>query len=162
MKRSALAVADEAVWPGRTRPLTTKVESSMINQALHALAEKQSSWRPAEITRELAAVLPADLGIDPDQTPELLDRLTADAIGGRCVDISRPIPDGAALRRDGRPITAAATERSLTTPAVLAQEHELAGWAERRTTAQWTDSADAPRMLWTGPRRRQRSLRLSH
>ncbi len=141
----SIAVVDEAIWPGRTRPLTTEVESSMINQALHALAEKQSSWRPAEITRELAAVLPADLGIDPEQIPDLLDRLTADAIAGRCVDISRPIPDGAALRRDGRPVTEAATDRALTTPAILAQEHELAAWAERRTTARWTDSADAAR-----------------
>ncbi len=140
-----ITVVDEAIWPGRTRPLTTEVESSMINQALHSLAEKQSSWRPAEITRELAAVLPADLGIDPAQIPDLLDRLTADAIGGRCASISRPIPNGATLRRDGRPITEAATDRALTTPAILAQEHELATWAERRTTAQWTDSAEAPR-----------------
>ena len=140
-----ITVVDEAIWPGRTRPLTTEVEPSMINQALHALAEKQSSWRPAEITRELAAVLPADLGIGPEQIPDLLDRLTADAIAGRCVDISRPIPDGAALRRDGRPITEAANDRALTTPAILAQEHELATWAGRRTTAQWTDSTEAPR-----------------
>ncbi len=140
-----ITVVDEAIWAGRAQPFTSEVESSMINQALHALAEKQSSWRPAEITRELAAVLPADLGIDPEQIPDLLDRLTSDAIAGRCVDISRPIPDGAALRSDGRPITEAATDRALTTPAILAQEHELASWAERRTTAQWTDSADAPR-----------------
>ena len=140
-----ITVVDEATWPGRTRPLTSEVESSMINQAVHALSEKQSSWRPAEITRELAAVLPADLGIDPEQIPDLLDRLTADAVAGRCVDISRPIPDGAALRRDGRPITEAATDRALTTPAILAQEHEVATWAERRSTAQLTDSADAPR-----------------
>ena len=140
-----ITVVDEAIWPGRTRPLTTEVESSMINQALHALAEKQPSWRPAEITRELAAVLPANLGIDPEQISDLLDRLTTDAIAGRCVDISRPVPDGATLRRDGRPITEVATDRALTTPEILAQEHELSAWAERRTTPQWTDSSDAPR-----------------
>ncbi|MCP3851842.1 MAG: AAA family ATPase, partial [Gammaproteobacteria bacterium] len=140
-----ITVVDEAIWPGRTRPLTTEVESSMINQALHALAEKQSSWRSAEITRELAAVLPADLSIDPEQIPDLLDRLTTDAIEGRCVDISRPTPEGATLRRDGRPTTEAASDRALTTPAILAQEHELTAWAERRTSAQWTDSTDAPR-----------------
>ncbi len=140
-----ITVVDEAIWPGRTNPLTTELKSSMINQALHALTAKQSSWRPAEITRELAAVLPADLAIDPEQVPGLLDRLTTDATAGRCVDISRPIPDGATLRRDGRPISEAATDRALTTPAILAQEHELAAWAERRTTAQWTDSTDSPR-----------------
>ncbi len=138
-------VVDEAVWPSRARPLTAEVESSMISQALHALAEKQSSWRPAEITRELAAVLPTDLSIDPEAITGLLDRLTADAIGERCVDISRPILDGATLRRDGRPITEAATDRALTTPEILAQEHELASWAERRTTARSNDSTEAPR-----------------
>ncbi len=140
-----VTVVDEAIWPGRTRPLTSEVESLMINQALHSLTEKQSSWRPAEITRELAAVVHADLDFDPEQIPDLLDRLTTNAIGGRCVDISRPVPDGAALRRDGRPISEAATDRALTTPAILAQERELATWAERRTTAQWTDSTEAPR-----------------
>ncbi|MCP4386551.1 MAG: relaxase domain-containing protein, partial [Hyphomicrobiales bacterium] len=138
-------VVDEAVWPSRARPLTAKVESSMISQALHALAEKQSSWRPAEITRELAAVLPSDLRIDPEAITSILDRLTAEAIGERCVDISRPIPDEATLRRDGRPITEAATDRALTTPEILVQEHELAGWAERRTTARSNDSTAAPR-----------------
>ncbi len=137
-------VVDNAVWPSRARPLTAEVESSMISQALHALAEKQSSWRPAEITRELAAVLPTDLGIDPKAITGLLDRLTADAIGEGCVDISRPIPDGATLRRDHRPITEAATDRALTTPEILAQERELATWAERRTTASSNDSTEAP------------------
>ncbi len=140
-----ITIVDEAIWPSRARPLTAEVESSMINQALHALAEKKSSWRTAEITRELAAVLPVSLGIDPEQIPDLLDRLTADAIGERCVDISRPIPNGATLRRDGRPVTEAATDRALTTPEILAQEHELASWAERRTTARSNDSIDAPR-----------------
>lgn len=139
-----IMVVDEAVWPSRARPLTAEVESSMISQALHALAEKQSSWRPAEVTRELAAALPADLSIEPEAIPGLLDRLTANAIGERCVDISRPIPDGATLRRDGRPITEAGTDRALTTPEILAQEHELASWAERRTTAHSTGSIEAP------------------
>ncbi len=140
-----VAVIDEAIWPTRPRPLTADVESSMTSQALHALAEKQSSWRPAEITRELAAVLPTNLSIDPEAIPGLLDRIAADAIDKRCVDISRPMPNGATLRRDGRPITEAATDRALTTPEILAQEHECAAWAERRTTARSNDSTEAPR-----------------
>jgi len=142
-----VAVVDEAIWPTRPRPLTAEIESSMISQALHALAEKQSSWRPAEITRELAAVLPTNLSIDPEAIPGLLDRIAAEAINERCIDISRPIPDGATLRRDGRPITEAATDRALTTPEILAQEHELASWAERRTTARSIDSTEAPRRV---------------
>ena len=54
--------------------------------------------------------------VDAEQTSELLDRLTNDAIAGRCVDISRPVLEGATLRRDGRPVTEAATDRALTTP----------------------------------------------
>ncbi len=138
-------IIDDAVRPTSARQLTAKVEKSMIDQALDALAEKQSSWRPAEITRELAAVLPPELNIDPARIPGLLDRLTDRAIDGRCVDISRPIPDGVRLRRDGRPVTEAATDRALTTPEILEQEHDLAAWAERRISHGSADSAEAPR-----------------
>ena len=137
-------VIDDAVRPTAARQLTAKVEKSMIGQALDALAEKQSSWRPAEITRELAAILPPELNIDPARIPGLLDRLTDKVIDGCCVDISRPIPDGVRLRRDGRPVTEAATDRALTTPEILEQEHDLAAWAERRIMHRSTDSVEAP------------------
>lgn len=137
-------VIDDAARPNPAQRLTAKLERSMMDNALEALAEKQSSWRPAEITRELAAVLPPELNIDPARIPGLLDRATDEAIGGRCVDISQPIPDGVLLRRDGRPVTEAATDRALTTPEILAQEHDLAAWAERRITHCSTDSAEAP------------------
>ena len=84
----------------------------------------------------------------------MLDSLTATAIRDHCVDISRPIPDHAQLRRDGRPITEAITDRALTTPAILAQEERLLAWADRRLTRDGTDSADAvarSRVELTGP-----------
>ena len=106
----------------------------MINQALHASGREAvelatSGDHPRTRCGPFLPTWESTL----EQIPDLLDRLTTDAVAGRCVDISRPIPDGAALRRDGRPVTEAATERALTTPAILAQEHDLATWAERRT-----------------------------
>ena len=49
-----------------------------------------------------------------------------------CVDLSRPIPPGALLRRDGRPVTESVVDRALTTQAILDQEDALIDWADRR------------------------------
>lgn len=58
----------------------------------------------------------------------------------RLVDISRPVPEGVPLRRDGRPVTKSAVDRLLTTEAVLAEKaHVLTlaqRWADRGGTAQ--------------------------
>ncbi|MEX0666964.1 MAG: AAA family ATPase, partial [Acidimicrobiia bacterium] len=53
------------------------------------------------------------------------------AAAARCVDISRPVPTAAPLRRDGRPISEAAVDRALTTHAILNQEEQLIAWADR-------------------------------
>ncbi|MEZ5280565.1 MAG: MobF family relaxase [Acidimicrobiales bacterium] len=135
-----VATATDWVTP---RPLDTGIETETVAIAIAALEERQSTWRPAELTREIAAALPTDVRIDPKSTIATLDRLTAEAIAERCVDISRPIPDGVALRSDGRPITEAAVDRALTTPAILAQEERLVAWADRRMVHPGIDSAEA-------------------
>ena len=69
--------------------------------------------------------------------PRLLVGWLDDAAEGvavsRCVDLSRPVPPGALLRRDGRPVSESAVDRALTTQAILAQEAALLAWADRRT-----------------------------
>ena len=138
----------------RGRDLDLDTVDLMIDQAMHTLAEKQSSWRPAELTREIAAAIPTDTVIHPEDIGHVLDTLTDFAISKRCVDISRPVPDGAPLRRDGRPITESIADRALTTPDILAQEERLLAWAERRMTRDGIDSADAidrARVELTGP-----------
>ena len=138
----------------RGRDLDMPTVDKMIEQAMRSLAEKQSSWRPAELTREIAAAIPTGTVIHPDDIGHVLDTLTNYAISKHCVDISRPIPDGAILRRDGRPITESIADRALTTPAILAQEERLLAWAERRMIREATDSAKAverSRIDLTGP-----------
>ena len=103
----------------------------MAEQALGSLAERQSTWRPAELVRELAATTPTTVTADAAELTGFLQRL-ADHAATRCVDVSRPVPAGAALRRDGRPISESAMDRALTTEGILDEEERLIAWAERR------------------------------
>ena len=124
------------------------------HDAIKALAEKQSTWRPAELTREIAAAVSTDNTFHAEAMVELLDLMTDSAMNEHCVDISRPIPNDALLRRDGRPVTESVADRALTTPSILAQEERLLAWAERRMAHDPTQSPEAVRrseVELTGP-----------
>ena len=111
-------------------------DAARINSAgLHALVEGQSSWRPAELVRELAAAVPTTVTADAKRLTEYVQALADEAVKTRCADVSRPVPDGAALRRDGRPITEAVVDRALTTQAILDEEEYLLDWGQRRIGA---------------------------
>ena len=125
----------------RPRPLTSTGISALTARALDALADKQSTFRPAELTRELAAALSTDTPADPERLVEFLDRLTEQIVAERTVDLSPPVPPGVGLRRDGRPTIEAATERILSTPAILEQEAAILAAADRRLAG---GGADAP------------------
>ncbi len=112
----------------------------MVNEALEALAQRQSTWRPAELVRELATCVPTDVTVDPDQLVGFLQRLAEHTAVTRCVDLSPPVPAGVAVRRDGRPITEPATTRLLTTQAILDQEEQVMEWAQRRYPADRVDA----------------------
>jgi hypothetical protein len=96
------------------------------------MTERQSTWRPAELTRELAAAVPTDIGVSAEMLVPWLDELAETVIAERLVDLSRPVPDDVLLRRDGRPVNEAVTDRALTTPDVLAEEERLIAWAAER------------------------------
>ncbi len=98
--------------------------------------ERQSTWRPAELVRELAAAVPTTVTVDSVQLTDFLQRLADHAAAARCVDISRPVPTVWSLRRDGRPISEAAVDRALTTQAILDEEEQLIAWAEHRQTGE--------------------------
>ncbi|MCP3912142.1 MAG: relaxase domain-containing protein [Actinomycetia bacterium] len=138
------SVVDTAVGQVRGCQLDPRVMEETMARAVGALSEKQSSWRPAELTREIAAALPTDAVLDGVDVVALLDGLTDLAINQHCVDISRPVPDGAMVRRDGRPVKESVADRALTTPEILAQEERLLAWAERRNARVGVDSAQAP------------------
>jgi conjugative relaxase-like TrwC/TraI family protein len=114
----------------------------IVTTGLEVLVGKQSSWRPAELVRELAAVVPTNVTADAKELTGFLDTLAEAVAKTRCADISRPVPDGVALRRDGRPITEPAVDRALTTHSILDEEVQLIGWAERRL------AGDRPSPRW--------------
>ena len=114
----------------------------IASRGLRTLVEKQSSWRPAELVRELAAAVPTNVTADASELTGFVDNL-ADAVAKtHYVDISPSIPDGVSLRRDGRPVTEAAVDRVLTTQAILDEEEQVIAWAERRLVG------DVPRTRW--------------
>jgi len=104
----------------------------LVESALDSLGERQSTWRPAELVRELAATVPTTVTVDSEQLTEFLQRLADHTAATRCVDISRPVPNGVPLRRDSRPISEAAVERALTTQTILDEEQTLIAWADSR------------------------------
>lgn len=116
------------------------IESGMsallVERALDSLSERQSTWRPAELVRELAASVPTTVTGGAEQLTDFLQRLADHAVWTRCVDISRSVPGGVPLRRDGRPISEAAVDRALTTEAILAEEEQLIAWADRHRTGE--------------------------
>ncbi|MEO8696518.1 MAG: MobF family relaxase [Acidimicrobiales bacterium] len=108
-------------------------------RALVALGDKQSTWRPAELLRELAANLDGDLAMPAAELVGQLETLTEAITRDLLVDLSPAIVDGVALRRDGRPITESVIARVLTTPVILAEEHHIAAWAQQRLSLPVTD-----------------------
>jgi conjugative relaxase-like TrwC/TraI family protein len=116
----------------------------LVETALESLGERQSTWRPAELVRELAGAVPTSVTVDAEQLTNFLQRLADHTAANRCVDISRPVPTGIALRRDGRPIIESAVDRALTTQAILDEEEELIAWAQRRENQGATRTRPCP------------------
>jgi len=104
----------------------------LVERALGSLGDRQSTWRPAELVRELAAAVPTTVTVDSEQLTDFMQKLAEYSGGARCVDISRPVPTGASLRRDGRPITESVVDRALTTREILGEEEFLTEWAQGR------------------------------
>jgi conjugative relaxase-like TrwC/TraI family protein len=114
------------------RGIDSATRSMMIDQTIEAMGEKQSTWRPTELHRELAAVVPTATATTAAQLASWLDGVVDEIVTTRCVDVSRPVPSDALLRRDGRPVTESIVDRALTTQAILDQERALIEWADRR------------------------------
>ncbi len=120
---------------GRARSPTGIDQQAMLEMAegaLEALGERQSTWRPAEVVRELAAQVPTEVTVHPGRLCEFLEDLADYATASRCVDLSPPVPAGVVLRRDGRPISEPATDRAFTTRTILDEEEQILEWADRQ------------------------------
>lgn len=121
---------------GRALPLEADeaTDRTAVATALSSLRDTQSVWRPAEITREIAAAFPTAIGATASEVVAHASQLAADAEVELMVDISRPVPAGVPLRHDGRPVTEGALDRLLTTQAILDEEERILALAQR-----WND-----------------------
>ena len=108
-----------------------EVAAVMTERALEALAGQQSTWRPGQLVRELAAQVPTDVTVNPVELVGFLDRLADHVAVTRCVDLSPPVPDDVLVRRDGRPIAEMIIDRHLTTQAILDQEQRITDWVDK-------------------------------
>jgi conjugative relaxase-like TrwC/TraI family protein len=125
-------IATALGWERRQMSIDPQMAAVIVDQGLASLVEGQSTWRPAELIRELARAVPTSVAADSGQLASLLEHLAYEAAAERCVDISRPVPAGVPLRRDGRPVSEAAVDRALTTLAILGEEEQLLAWAQHR------------------------------
>ncbi len=116
---------------------------SMIDTAMATISEKQSSWRPTELLRELAALVPTDTVMSTPRLVEWLNKLTDHVVDNYCVDVSKSIEPDALLRKDGRPVTESVVDRALTTQAILDQEAALIDWVDRRLAHDGIDQPEA-------------------
>ncbi len=103
-------------------------DESVIAEALVAVASSSSTWLRADLAREVAARLPAEVTSSAADLVEVVDPLAAEA-AGRCVELHPPAKPGVACRRDGRAVTEHVVDRRLSAPAVLDQEARLPSWA---------------------------------
>ncbi|MCH7846032.1 MAG: relaxase domain-containing protein [Acidobacteria bacterium] len=125
-------IATTLGWGRLHATVDPQMAAEVVDRGLASLAERQSTWRPAELVRELAAAVPTSVGTDSGKLTGLLEELALQVAAERCVDVSRPAPARVPLRRDGRPISEAAVDRALTTRAILDEEEQLLIWAQRR------------------------------
>jgi conjugative relaxase-like TrwC/TraI family protein len=118
---------------GRTRPIEgdAVTDRDTVIAALSSLRDTQSVWRPAEITREIAAALPTRLGGTAGEIVERAQRLASHVEDALTVDISQPVPDHVPVRDDGRPVTEGALDRILTTRSILDEEEHILELTQR-------------------------------
>ena len=112
----------------------------MIDQTVAVMSEKQSTWRPTQLHRELSALVPTGTGVSAGQLAVWLDDVVDEIVATRCVDISKPVAPDSLLRLDSRPVTESVADRALTTQAILDQEQALIEWVDRRLTHDSTDN----------------------
>ena len=139
----ATLVADVIGQAIERQHLNEPERAVMIDHAITTMGEKQSSWRPTELHRELGALVPTDTATTATDIVELLDDLTDHIVATRCVELSKPTPQHVRVRKDGRPITESVLDRALSTQAILDQEQALVGWVDRRLLFDGLDNPEA-------------------
>ncbi len=107
-------------------------QRGLVDDALEVLTEAQSSWRPAEIVRELAAILPTTLAATADEVVGLVDSLGFGCAAHEGIELGPPPVRGVVCREsDGRPITESVLDRAITQWWILEEEAFVLDWAAR-------------------------------
>lgn len=138
--------------PGR---LTAEVQVAMVDQALAALTESQSTWRPNELLRELARAVPTTVHLSPVELVATLERLTESVLDDRCVDLT-PAGVGPLRASDGRPTSESILDRRFTTEFILDEESAIVDWADER----WSTPGAPARPSTSGGSTRRRHMPL--
>lgn len=125
--------------------LTKEVQVAMVDQALAAISEEQSTWRPNELLRELARAVPPTVHVPPDELVATLERLTEQVLYEDCVNLT-PAGDGPLRASDGRPTSESLLDRRFTTEFILAEERGIVDWADER----WCAPGDSARLTEIG------------
>jgi hypothetical protein len=120
--------------------LTRAAVGAVVDQAIAALSDRQSTWRQAELVRELARALPTTLTVPAADLVRWVDELAEEVIArGRFIEYAPPALADTPVRRDGRPISESPLDRRFTTPAIVAQEARILERADR-----WLDLGGVP------------------
>jgi conjugative relaxase-like TrwC/TraI family protein len=105
---------------------------AMVDQAVSAVAEQQSTWRRNEVIRELAKALPTTVTYNASELRPWLEDLADHTIATRLVELAPELAPGTRTRSDGRPVTESVLDRRFTTEAILEQEERIVDIADRR------------------------------
>jgi len=133
----------------RIEPPAVWSEQDVIERAIAALNDKAGKWSRSHLTRAISEALPAHLGIDPEDIPELVDGLTDIALG-QVVWLNPHEADAnlpSYLRRaDGSSMYTNPSGALYAAPGQLAADHALRVAAVRRGAARLT-ATDADQVV---------------
>ncbi len=125
--------------------MTAEVQVAVADQALAALSESSSTWRPNELLRELARAVPTTVHESPADLVAVLERLAERVLEEHCVDLT-PAGIGPLRESDGRPTSESVLDRCYTTQAILDEEQSITHWADDR----WSRPGTPARLLASG------------
>ncbi|HVM08191.1 MAG TPA: MobF family relaxase [Acidimicrobiales bacterium] len=121
-------------------PSTGFARAEIVRDAITRASAEAATWLPTDLSRHIAALVPANAASSAETLVALVDELT-DAAVLACVELAPPSPESEKRRRDGRPLGEAVTDHRLTSSEVWDQETELLAFAEDHAP-QWLADGD--------------------
>ena len=108
-------------------------DGPVIDAALQTLTDSSSTWRHADVVREIARAVPTNTAVPADELVGQITSLAHNFEDVWCVDLAPPVAANVRRRAsDGRPVTESVIDRRFSTNYILEQEEHLATWALNR------------------------------